>query len=119
VADAIAAVPGVDILMLGPGDLSVLSGVPYQFDHPIILEAHARVAAAAKKAGIHWGTVSGTPEHSRKLMDMGARFICHNADLIIIKRGLEQIQRSYAALGFTFDNRLAAMAAELLAKPSQ
>jgi len=111
--ERIAKVPGVDVLMLGPGDFSVLAGVPYQFDHPLVLDAHVRVAAAAKSAGIHWGTVSGNPDHSRKLMEMGARFICHNADILIMKRGLEQIQSQYAPLGFTFDNRLAEMAAEL------
>lgn len=111
--DAIAKVPGVDILMLGPGDLSVLSGIPCQFDHPIIKDAIDRVAAAAKSSGIYWGTVSGTPEHSKMLMDKGAKFICHGADILILKRGLEQIQAQYGPLGFTFDNRLAAMSAEL------
>jgi 4-hydroxy-2-oxoheptanedioate aldolase len=106
--EAIARVPGVDLLMLGPGDLSVLSGVPYQFEHPILLDARRRVAAAAKAAGIHWGTVSSGPDHTREIMEMGARFICHNADIIIIKRGLEQIQAQYTPLGFTFDNRLTA-----------
>ena len=35
------------------------------------------------------------------------------ADIILVKRGLEQMQVNYGALGFTFDNRLAAMAAEM------
>jgi hypothetical protein len=30
-----------------------------------------------------------------------------------MKRGLEQMQAQYAPLGFTFDNRLATMSAEL------
>jgi 4-hydroxy-2-oxoheptanedioate aldolase len=111
--DAIAKVPGVDVLMMGPGDLSVLSGVPYQFDHPILLRARERIARAAKRAGIHWGTVSSGPDHTRTLLELGARFICHNADIIILKEGLARIQERYAPLGFTFDNRLAVMAAEL------
>lgn len=115
--EAIARVPGVDVVMVGQGDFSVLAGVPYQFDHPKVVNALARAAAAAKDAGIHWGTTSGTPEHSRKLMDMGARFICHGADILIMKRGLEQIQAQYAPLGFTFDNRLESMAAELQRSP--
>lgn len=111
--DAIAKVPGVDVLMLGPADFSVLAGVPFQFDHPVLLDARRRIAAAARGAGIHWGTTSPDPQHSRTLVDLGARFICHGADILLVKRGLEQIQSQYAALGFTFDNRLAAMAAEL------
>jgi 4-hydroxy-2-oxoheptanedioate aldolase len=111
--EAIAKIPGVDVLMVGPGDLSVLAGMPYEFDNPYIVKSIERVAKAAKAAGIHWGTVSGTPEHTRKLLDLGARFICHGADIIMVKRGLEQIQQNYAPLGFTFDNRIAAMTAEL------
>lgn len=112
-AEDIARVPGVDVLMLGPGDLSVLAGVPYQFSHPIITEAYQRVAAAAKSAGKWWGTTSSGPEHSQMLLDLGAQFICHGADLLHVKQGMEQIQQRYAPLGFTFDNRLAADAAAL------
>jgi 4-hydroxy-2-oxoheptanedioate aldolase len=112
-ADQIARVPGVDVLMLGPADLSVLAGIPFEFEHPIILEAYQRVAAAARKAGKWWGTVSASPEHSRMLLDMGALFICHGADILILKQGLQDIQERYAALGFAFDNRLAAEARAL------
>jgi 4-hydroxy-2-oxoheptanedioate aldolase len=112
-ADAIAATPGVDVLMLGPGDLSVIAGIPYQFDHPLIVGAYRRVAEAAARSGKWWGTVSGSPDHTQRLMDLGARFICHGCDLIMVKQGMEQIQKNYGKLGFTFDNRLAAEAAEL------
>jgi 4-hydroxy-2-oxoheptanedioate aldolase len=112
-AEAIARVPGIDVLMLGPGDLSVIAGIPYQFEHPLIVDAYKRVATAAKNAGKWWGTVSGTPEHTQKLFELGAKFICHGCDLIMVKQGMEQVQQRYAELGFTFENRLAAEAAEL------
>jgi 4-hydroxy-2-oxoheptanedioate aldolase len=111
--EAIANVPGVDVLMFGPGDFSVLAGVPFQFDHAKIINARERIAKAAKNARIHWGTVSPSPEHTATLLELGARFICHGADILMVKRGLEQIQAAYAPLGFTFDNRLEKMSAEL------
>jgi 4-hydroxy-2-oxoheptanedioate aldolase len=95
--------------MIGPGDLSVLSGIPCDFENPIMLEARKRVARAAKAAGIHWGMPSGNPAHTAEIMELGARFICHGADILMIKQGLEQIQKEYAPLGFSFDNRIAAM----------
>jgi 4-hydroxy-2-oxoheptanedioate aldolase len=112
-AEAIARVPGIDVLMLGPGDLSVIAGIPYQFDHPLITGAYERVAAAAKIAGKWWGTVSGGPEHTQRLFDLGAKFICHGCDLLMVKQGMEQIQQRYGELGFQFENRLAAEAAAL------
>ena len=105
--EAIAKVPGVDVLMFGPGDFSVLAGVPGEFDHPTLSKARQRVANAAKKARIHWGTVSPNPAHSKSLLEMGARFICHGADILTMKRALEQMQADYTPLGFTFENCLA------------
>ena len=45
------------------------------------------------KAGKWWGTVSGSPEHTQTLFDLGAKFICHGCDLIMVKQGMEQIQQ--------------------------
>jgi 4-hydroxy-2-oxoheptanedioate aldolase len=47
----IAAVPGYDILFVGPGDLSLSLGVPMQFDHPLMTEAMAKVNDACKRHG--------------------------------------------------------------------
>lgn len=105
-ADEIAAIDGVDILMLGPADFSILSGIPGQFDHPLIHEARQKLATAAQRHGKHWGCPSSGPEMTRQLLDMGARFICHMADIVLVKNGLEQIQKNFAPLGFTFENRL-------------
>jgi 4-hydroxy-2-oxoheptanedioate aldolase len=102
-ADQIAAVEGVDVLFLGPGDFSILSGVPGQFDHPLVQDATERVARAAQKAGKQWGCPAFSAEHAKQLMDMGARFICHGADIVLVKAGLEQLRRDFTPLGFTFD----------------
>ena len=102
-AEAIAAVDGVDALMLGPADFSILSGIPGQFDHDLVRKATERVAAAARKSGKHWGCPAGSPEHARRLLEMGARFICHSADILMIRNALEQIQRDFAPMGFSFE----------------
>ncbi len=105
-AGEIAAVEGVDALFLGPADFSILGGFPGQFDHPRLHEAIRQIADAARQAGKHWGTTSGSFEQTRRLLDLGARFICHGADILMVKTGLEQIQRQFGSLGFTFTNRL-------------
>jgi 4-hydroxy-2-oxoheptanedioate aldolase len=103
-ADEIAAVDGVDVLFLGPGDFSILSGVPGQFDHPLVQQADEKIAQAANKAGKHWGCPAFSVDHTRQLVEMGARFIAHGADVLMIKAGLEQLRRDFAPLGFTFDD---------------
>jgi 4-hydroxy-2-oxoheptanedioate aldolase len=101
--EGIARVDGVDVLMLGPGDLSIQYGVPGQMEHPVMRKAVERVADAARAAGKHWGSPSFSVERTRELLDMGARFICHQADILLVKSGLERIREEFSPLGFTFD----------------
>jgi 4-hydroxy-2-oxoheptanedioate aldolase len=51
--EAIAAVPGFEILLFGPGDFSHLIGKAGQIGDPQVVAARKRVAAAAKKHGKH------------------------------------------------------------------
>ncbi|HWL07849.1 MAG TPA: aldolase/citrate lyase family protein [Planctomicrobium sp.] len=101
-ADEIAAVPGIDVLFFGVGDFSVSSGIPGQFDHPNVMEAMKKVAAAAHRHGKVWGTPSFNVTHAEQLLELGARFLSGLSDLSIIRQGLERQQREYAQLGFMF-----------------
>lgn len=101
-ADEIAAVPGIDVLFLGPGDYSILSGFPGQMDHPEVMAAAEKISKAARRAGKHWGMPCFSVEHCRRMMDMGARFLAHGADIVMVKRALEQIQQQFGVLGFQF-----------------
>ena len=102
--EAIAQVQGIDILMLGPADFSVLSGIPGQFDHALIRDAKEKIASAARNAGIHWGSTCATAHHIQEALELGARFICYGADILMVKRGLEQIREECSSLGFSFDS---------------
>ena len=62
--DRIAATEGVDVLFVGPLDLSVSLGVPQQWDHPDFLAAKAAVVAAAKKHGKAAGILGFTPDQA-------------------------------------------------------
>jgi 4-hydroxy-2-oxoheptanedioate aldolase len=101
--EEIAKVPGIDVLMLGPADFTVLSGIPGQIDSEKVRNAKVRIAAAARAAGIHWGTTCPNLRHIEENLAMGARFLCHDADILMVKRGLEQIRQDCQPLGFTFD----------------
>ena len=48
-AEAIAAVPGIDALLVGSSDLSMEMGIPGENGHPRIQEAVDKVIAACKK----------------------------------------------------------------------
>jgi len=73
--DEILAVEGVDLFMIGPGDLSMSMGYPGQ---PLHTEVQANVDLALKKilaAGKFAGTVAGDGERARHLIERGFQFI--------------------------------------------
>ncbi len=104
-AAAIAAVEGVDVLMFGPGDFSVLSGVPGQVRSPKVVDASRRVCEAALSAGKHFSQPVANMEAAEELIEMGGRLLFHDADVLMINRGLrsmlEQIAGLRKKLGYT------------------
>lgn len=82
--DAITAVPGVDVALLGPLDMSAALGVLGQMDHPYMDAAREKICAACKKNGVVPGTFAMAPNQIKPLMDMGFKFILLGADLLFV-----------------------------------
>lgn len=87
-AGAIAAVDGVDVLLIGTNDLCMEMGIPGQFDHPSVAEAYQRAAAACAEHGKHLG-MGGVynPELMAKYIGAGARFILAGSDISFLLAG--------------------------------
>ena len=79
--DAIAELPGIDMLFFGPGDFSHGIGAPGQWDHPLLLDARRRVAEAALAHGKFAGTVAGLGNLD-ELLALGYRFLSMGADVV-------------------------------------
>lgn len=95
IADQIAAVEGVDWLFVGPADLSVTLGVPGQFLHAKCVDALQRVAAATKKAGKAWGTLSRDVEHARRCRELGCQLFSIFGDLDCLRVGLRTLEERF------------------------
>lgn len=115
-AEAIAAVPGVDLIMLGPADFSILEGFPGEFSHPRVQEARKKVAAAARNAGKHWAATVPSPEQAKEVIEQGCRLLFHNADIVMVLNGLRQMQAQFEPLGFGFEGRQGGAASSYLTK---
>lgn len=96
--DEIAAVPGFDVLFVGPGDLTLSYGVPLEFNHPLIEEAYDRVANAAAKHGKWWGTTSSSPEAAQKVVDRGGRMFTAGGDHGWLIGGLKRSFEAFQAV---------------------
>jgi 2-dehydro-3-deoxyglucarate aldolase/4-hydroxy-2-oxoheptanedioate aldolase len=93
--DGIAAVPDVDLLFVGPADLSQSLGIPGEWKHPRLWEALERVALAAAAHGIHWGILPLDAAHARRYVEMGCRMLSVGLDVWTFQKGLRATQAEY------------------------
>jgi 4-hydroxy-2-oxoheptanedioate aldolase len=71
----IAAVPGVDALLLGPGDLSLRLGCTPSIRDPQIHFAVSQMAAICRAAGKPWGFPVGNIDDARTVVEMGCQIL--------------------------------------------
>ena len=93
--DAIAAVPGIDVLWIGHHDLTNSMGIPGQFDHPRYVEAVQRVLDAANRNGKAAGFMAPTIEIGKVLLRQGFRILAYSGDLWIYQQALREGLRRY------------------------
>ena len=85
--DEIAAVDGVDVLFIGPADLTMSLGIFGQFDHPLFKDALKATVAAAGKAGKATGILMPNPDDLKTYTDLGIRVIACGADGTFVVEG--------------------------------
>ncbi len=81
--EEIAAVEGVDMMLIGTNDLTAEWGIPGQYDDPRVAAAYERTIAACRRHGKHVGVggLGSRPDLVEKFVRMGARFVSTGTDL--------------------------------------
>lgn len=92
--EAIASVPGYEMLLFGPWDFSCALGVPGQTDHPEVQKARRMVVQIARNHGKYAGTV-GSPSNYHELVDMGYNFISMGADVVALSNYCKDIAGAF------------------------
>jgi 4-hydroxy-2-oxoheptanedioate aldolase len=82
--DEIAAIDGIDVLFIGPADLSMELGIFGQFDHPLFKDALKATVNAAEKAGKATGILFFNPEDYKTYHNLGIRMIACGSDGIFV-----------------------------------
>lgn len=98
-ADAIAAVEGIDVLLIGTSDLSSELGIAGQAGHPKVVEAYATVGEACSRHGKVLG-MGGVydEENARRYVGMGARFVLTGNDHSYMLTGANARSRFFGGL---------------------
>ncbi|MGQ9487577.1 MAG: HpcH/HpaI aldolase family protein [Armatimonadota bacterium] len=93
--EAIASVEGLDLLLVGPADLSQSYGVRLDYTHPVMQEAIARVADACRRHGKYWAVAGSVPSYAEQYT-MGARFFTIVNEMSVLMDGFLQAKEQFS-----------------------
>lgn len=98
----IIRVPGVDVALLGPFDLSQSLGIPGQINHPKIKEAFQEMALEAQKENVLLATVTmindvsneAAIQENRDFLNCGGKILCCGCDKGILAARYREILKN-------------------------
>ena len=97
-AAKIAAVEGVDVLFVGPMDLSISVGMPGKFEDKDYRAILAKVATAAKECGKAAGILLPSTQLLELVYEMGYRFVAAGSDGGMVMQGMQNNRAAMAKL---------------------
>jgi 4-hydroxy-2-oxoheptanedioate aldolase len=86
--DAIVRVPGLDVVVLAPFDLSIALGVEGRFDAPRFVEAVEAVERSAAGAGVPLCGVALDPRRAAELTARGYRALLRGIDVFMLSEAV-------------------------------
>ena len=89
--DEIISVEGIDIIFVGPYDLSQSLGVTGQIDHPLIAEKVVEIVNKCALKGIAVGNFVENIESAKKWRDLGVKYISYSVDTGIFFEACREI----------------------------
>ncbi|HEV8674450.1 MAG TPA: HpcH/HpaI aldolase/citrate lyase family protein [Methylomirabilota bacterium] len=94
--EAIVQVPGVDVVFIGPADLSTGLGHMGDPGHPVVQAAFERIETAAKAHGIALGNITRNWEQARELYKRGYQFLTLGSDTALVVQGANELVARFA-----------------------
>jgi 2-keto-3-deoxy-L-rhamnonate aldolase RhmA len=89
--DEILKVKGIDMVFIGPTDLSQSFGHPWEPGHPEVQYVIKQTIERTEHAGVISGVFATSPEDIKKYIEWGAKVIVCGADLSFLSKGAKQI----------------------------
>lgn len=86
--DEIVQASGVDVAIIGPGDLATSFGYHGQVDHPEVQAAIREAERGILASSIALGGVAFSPEHANRMIDAGYKMIALGFDWALLQKGI-------------------------------
>jgi 4-hydroxy-2-oxoheptanedioate aldolase len=88
---AMAEVDGLDMLLIGPLDMSGSAGALGQMTDPAVRDAIARAESAILDSGVWLGGVASSLEEARAMLDHGYRLVMSTSDMHLLRDGGREV----------------------------
>jgi len=88
----ILSVDGIDVVFIGPTDLSMSMGFPGETTHPQVVQAIQRLGKEIQAAGKVAGTIAADAEAYHRWREAGFRYLCIGVSGLLIRAGREYLQ---------------------------
>jgi 4-hydroxy-2-oxoheptanedioate aldolase len=95
--DAVLELAGIDVLFVGPYDLSQSLGIPGEVSHPRVLAAAERIVKAAEARGVAVGVFANSAEVAARWLDTGIRYLCYTVDSVLLLDAMRRAILSISA----------------------
>jgi 2-keto-3-deoxy-L-rhamnonate aldolase RhmA len=89
--DEILSVPGLDVALIGPYDLSTALGIPGEVNHPRMQRAIEAFLKGCRRYGVVPGNFVTTVEDGRVWLRQGMRFLIYGVDFLLVMERSRQV----------------------------
>lgn len=93
--DEILEVKGIDIIFIGPYDLSQSLGMPGNISHPKVIEQIHTIVNKAKEKGVITGTFCDTYEYMEMWMKAGVQYLSYSVDVGIFHHACRDLVQKF------------------------
>ncbi|MDR1376644.1 MAG: 4-hydroxy-2-oxovalerate aldolase [Synergistaceae bacterium] len=89
--EEIASIEGIDLIFVGPYDLSLSLGIPGDFFHPKMAAAVDKILAACRGSGKAAGIFVSSPEEMQRRIEQKFTFFAYSMDTMIFSAAAKAI----------------------------
>ena len=94
--EEICQIPQIDVIFVGPADMSQSLGIPGKSTDPRVVEVAAKGLETANRYGKAGGINVTSKADMERYIDLGARYILYSSDTGLFAKGLKELAKQFS-----------------------
>ena len=92
--EELCRIPQIDVLFIGPGDLSMSMGKPGRLNDPEVVAVIEDIIRRGLAGGKAMGMLCGNPDAVKKYVELGVTYIAYSSDSGMIANAFRQVSQT-------------------------